>query len=105
MLTIPSIPKFADGGLIEDGLFTMNRGEIAGKFTGGKSVVANNQMIIEGIAAGVYSAVVAAMNDTNGGNSQNINVYLDGKQIYASVKKTEAERGVSLMGNQLGYVY
>jgi hypothetical protein len=83
----------------------MNRGEIAGKFTGGKSVVANNQMIIEGIAAGVYSAVVAAMNDTNGGNSQNINVYLDGKQIYASVKKTEAERGVSLMGNQLGYVY
>ena len=105
VMTIPTIPKFAEGGIIEDGLFTMNRGEIAGKFTGGKSVVANNQMIIEGIAAGVYSAVVAAMNDTNGGNSQNINVYLDGKQIYASVKKTEAERGVSLMGNQLGYVY
>ena len=34
-----------------------------------------------------------------------INVYLDGKQIYASVKKTEAERGVQLMGNQLGYAY
>ena len=105
VVTIPKIPKFADGGIIEDGLFTMNRGEIAGKFTNGKSVVANNQMIIEGIAAGVYSAVVAAMKDSNGGNSQNINVYLDGKQIYASVKKTEAERGVSLMGNQLGYVY
>ena len=105
VMTIPNIPKFADGGFIEDGLFTMNRGEIAGKFTGGKSVVANNQMIVEGIAAGVYSAVVAAMNDTNGGNSQNINVYLDGKQIYASIKKTEAERGVQLMGNQLGYSY
>ncbi len=105
VMTIPTIPKFADGGIIEDGLFTMNRGEIAGKFTGGKSVVANNQMIIEGIAAGVYSAVMAAMKDSNSGNSQNINVYLDGKQIYASVKKTEAERGVSLMGNQLGYVY
>ena len=105
VVSIPNIPQFAQGGVIEDGLFTMNRGEIAGKFTNGKSVVANNQMIVEGIAAGVYSAVVAAMNDTNGGNSQNINVYLDGKQIYASVKKTEAERGVSLMGNQLGYAY
>ena len=103
--TIPSIPTFKDGGFIEDGLFTMNRGEIAGKFAGGKSVVANNQMIVEGIAAGVYEAVVAAMNDTRGGEGQAINVYLDGKQIYASVKKTESERGVQLMGSQLGYSY
>ena len=103
VVSIPSIPTFKEGGFIEDGLFTMNRGEIAGKFTNGKSVVANNQMIVDGIAAGVYSAVVAAMNDTNGGNSQNVNVYLDSKQIYASIKKTESERGVQLMGTQLGY--
>ena len=103
--TIPSIPTFKDGGFIEDGLFTMNRGEIAGKFAGGKSVVANNQMIVEGIATGVYEAVVAAMNDTRGNEGQAINVYLDGKQIYASVKKTESERGVRLMGSQLGYSY
>ena len=105
VVTIPSIPAFATGGVIEDGLFTMNRGEIAGKFTNGKSVVANNQMIVDGIAAGVYQAVVSAMNDANTGGSQNVNVYLDGKQIYASVKKTESERGRSLMGNQLGYSY
>ena len=42
---------------------------------------------------------------TFGNSGQNINVYLDGKQIYASVKKVEAERGVSIMGNQLGYAY
>ena len=105
LFTIPTIPRLETGGFLEDGLFTMNRGEIAGKFTNGKSVVANNQQIVEGIAAGVYEAVVAAMNATNGRSDQNVNVYLDGKQIYASVKKTESERGRTLMGNQLGYVY
>ena len=77
---------------------------VAGRFSNGKSVVANNQQIVEGIAAGVYEAVVAAMSATSG-REQNVNVYLDGKQIYASVKKTESERGRTLMGNQLGYVY
>ena len=106
LFTIPLITqRFADGGFIEDGLFTMNHGEIAGKFSNGQSVVANNQQIVEGIAAGVYEAVVAAMNATNGRQDQNVNVYLDGKQIYASVKKTESERGRTLMGNQLGYAY
>ena len=106
LLTIPKITqRFEDGGFIEDGLFTMNRGEIAGKFNNGKSVVANNQQIVEGIAAGVYEAVVAAMNATSGRQDQNINVYLDGKQITAAVEKRQSERGLSLMGNQLGYVY
>ena len=45
---------------------------------------------------------MAAMSGNNGG-SQAVNVYLDGKQIAASVRKTEAQRGVTLMGNQLGY--
>ena len=99
------VQRFAGGGVIEDGIFTMNHGEIAGKFNNGKSVVANNQQIVEGIAAGVYRAVVQAMSDTSRGSDQNVNVYLDGKQIYASIKRTEAERGVSLMGNQLGYTY
>lgn len=106
LFTIPLITqRFADGGFIEDGLFTMNHGEIAGKFSNGQSVVANNQQIVEGIAAGVYEAVIAAMSTTGGRQDQNVNVYLDGKQIYASVKKTESERGRTLMGNQLGYAY
>ena len=97
-----SIPKFANGGFIEDGLFTMNHGEIAGRFNNGQSVVANNEQIIAGISEGVYKAVAAAMGSKSEGN-QSINVYLDGKQIYASVKKTESERGKQLFGNQLGY--
>ena len=106
LFTIPKIPRFETGGFLEDGLFTMNHGEIAGKFNNGKSVVANNQQIVEGIAAGVYEAVVSAMNATSGrSNEQNVNVYLDGKQIYSSMKKAESERGLSIMGNQLGYAY
>ena len=105
LFTIPEIPKLEKGGFLEDGLFTMNRGEIAGKFNNGKSVVANNQQIVEGIAAGVYEAVVAAMNATSGRGEQSVNVYLDGKQITAAVEKRQNERGRTLMGNQLGYVY
>lgn len=79
--------------------------ELVGRI-GNRSAVANNDQIVTAVAQGVYSAVVAAMSEQNGGNSnQNINVYLDGKQIHASVKRTEQARGANIMGNQLGYLY
>jgi hypothetical protein len=81
-----------------------NGPELVGRI-GNRTAVANNDQIVEAVSRGVYSAVVAAMSAGNGGNGQNVNVYLDGKQIYASVKRVEAERGVSIMGNQLGYAY
>jgi len=82
------VKKFANGGYLEDGLFTMNRGEIAGKFDNGKSVVANNQQISDGFAKAItatlapamYSAVKQAVGESNGGG-QSIKVYLDGKQL------------------------
>ena len=80
--------------------------ELVGRI-GNRTAVANNDQIISGIADGVYSAVVAAMSETQRGNSgeQPVIVYLDGKQIYSNVKRTESRRGVDLMGNQVGYVY
>ena len=78
--------------------------ELVGRI-GNRSTVANNDQIVTAVSQGVYSAVKAAMSGDGGGSGQNINVYLDGKQIYASVKKTEAQQGASLMGNQLGYLY
>lgn len=106
LASIPKIPTFAEGGFPGAGLFIANEAgpELVGRM-GSRTAVANNDQIVEGVAAGVYQAVVAAMNATSGGSGQNVNVYLDGKQIYASIKRTESERGVSLMGNQLGYVY
>lgn len=98
---------YAQGGLPGMGeLFVAREAgpELVGRI-GSRSAVANNDQIVAAVSQGVYSAVVAAMGSGGGNGSQNINVYLDGKQIYSSVKKVEAERGVSLMGNQLGYVY
>ena len=106
------IPKlnvewYAQGGFPDMGsLFVANEAgpELVGRI-GGRTAVANNDQIVAAVSQGVYSAVVSAMASSGGNSGQNINVYLDGKQIYASVKKVEAERGMSLMGNQLGYAY
>lgn len=101
-----TVPQFANGGFVDAGQMFIAREagpELVGRF-GNRTAVANNDQIVAGITAGVYDAVVAAMSNANNGG-QAVNVYLDGKQIYSSVKKTEAERGLSLMGGQLGYSY
>lgn len=71
---------YATGGLVEDGLFQMSKGEIIGDFDDGTTVVANNQQIIQGIQQGVYSAVVSAMRQS-GGNGGVGNVYIDGRKV------------------------
>ena len=40
-------------------LFYANSGEMVGGFTNGKTAVANNVQIVEGITQGVYSAMMA----------------------------------------------
>jgi hypothetical protein len=96
---------FVDGGMGGQLFLAREAGpELVGTING-RTAVANNDQIVAAVSQGVYSAVVAAMGQTNGSNEQKINVYLDGKQIYASVKKTESERGMALVGNQLGYAY
>lgn len=88
---------YATGGFPEDdSLIYVNPYEIVGKMSNGKNVVANNEQIIEGIKQGVYEAVSAANQTGNGnGNSDfEIKVYLDGKEITASVEKNQKMRGV-----------
>lgn len=99
---------YATGGFPKYGEMFIAReagAEMVGSING-RTAVANNDQIVAAVSQGVYDAVRAAMgNQQSGGSGQNINVFLDGKQIYASIKKTESERGRSLMGNQLGYAY
>ena len=52
--------KYATGGFPEDGWFRASHGEIMGQFDNGKSVVANNEQITDGIARAVYSAMMDA---------------------------------------------
>lgn len=92
---IPAPAPYATGGFPEDGMFMANHGELVGQFTNGKTAVANNQQIIEGIKQGVYDAMVAS-----GGRSSEVKVYLDGKQITNAVtrnqRSVERTTGVAL---------
>lgn len=100
----PRVPTFdvrwyADGGFPVPGeLFIANESgpEMVGTM-GGRTAVANNDQIVEGIREGVYDAVVAAMARADGGENASVNVYLDGKQINASVRKTQREKGAGIM--------
>lgn len=68
---------YANGGFPEDGLFFANHNELVGKFSNGKTAVANNGQIVEGIKAGVYDAVTSAIMST-GSNGSNVTVVLQG---------------------------
>lgn len=50
------LPGYATGGFPEDGLFMANSGELVGQFSNGKTAVANNEQIVEGISRGVSEA-------------------------------------------------
>ena len=52
-LNLGVIPTFAQGGFPEDGWFRASQGEMLGKFDNGKSVVANNNQITNGISDAV----------------------------------------------------
>ena len=82
---IPQIPKLATGGFPEDGLFMANHNELVGRFSNGRTAVANNEQITAGIAQAVYSAMMAS----NSGGSQYINntIEVDGVAIARAVTK------------------
>lgn len=88
--TLKKIAGFKTGGFPEDGLFMANHGELVGKFSNGKTAVANNEQITQGIAQAVapavYSAVVSAMQNTQRGNSDVV-VNIDGKQVFKAVQR------------------
>lgn len=85
-----SLPKFATGGFPEDGMFMANHGELVGKFSNGKTAVANNYQIVEGIKSGVYSAVKSAMGNSQGGSNV-IQVYIGKKKIMEEVQDANKE--------------
>lgn len=55
-LKLKTIQRFAQGGFPEDGFFYANHNELVGQFSNGRTAVANNEQIVEGISAGVSSA-------------------------------------------------
>ena len=90
LATFKKIAGFKTGGFPEDGLFFANHNELVGQFSNGKTAVANNEQITQGIAQAVapavYSAVVSAMQNTQRGNSDVV-VNIDGKQVFKAVQR------------------
>jgi len=84
------LPTFARGGFPEDGLFYANHNELVGSFSNGRTAVANNTQIVEGISSGVYGAVAKAMAQNNGNGKYISNtIVVDGEVIARTVTKAQ----------------
>ena len=91
-----SIPRLASGGFPDAGELFIAReagAEMVGSI-GGRTAVANNDQIVEGIKQGVREAM-AESGGTHGG-SFDIKVYLDGREVTAAVEKRQRERGATI---------
>ena len=101
-------PHFASGGFLEEGPFYMNRGEIVGKFSNGKTAVANNQQITEGIKQAVMEGMAQVMMNYNvGGNSAPPiieNVFkCDSETLYRMTQVGKAKHGQRyIVANEFG---
>ena len=77
---------FASGGFPSGDLFVANENgpELVGTM-GGRTAVANNDQIVEGIKIGVYEAVSSAMSGS--GKDVSVKVYLDSRDIKAGQER------------------
>lgn len=58
-----SLPRFEMGGFPEDGLFLANHTELVGQFSNGRTAVANNAQITDGIRQASYEGMMQAMSE------------------------------------------
>lgn len=81
-INLGRLPTFATGGFPEDGLFYANHSELVGQFSNGRTAVANNQQITDGIAKAVYPAVYQAVKEAMGtGSNQEIRVFVGDREL------------------------
>ena len=91
------LSRFDKGGFPDTGdLFFANengRPEFVGSI-GGRTAVANNDQITEAIYGAVYSAITSAISQQNNENGkQEINVYLDSREIGYRMEERKLSRG------------
>lgn len=70
------IKTYSVGGFPEDGLFMANHSELVGRFSNGKTAVANNQQITDGIEEAAYRGMMRALSETS--SDSNVTVVLEG---------------------------
>lgn len=92
-----SIPRLANGGVVDEGqaFIARERGpELVGN-VGSKTAVMNNDQIVESVSNGVYRAMKEAMSENAEDGQTEINVYVGGELAYRDfVKRHNAEVNV-----------
>lgn len=83
------IPRaYATGGFPEDGLFFANHNEMVGKFSNGKTAVANNDQITQGIKQAVIEGMSEVFANANiGQQNGNIVVQIDGQEVFRTTQR------------------
>lgn len=94
------LPRFSAGGFPEDGLFMANHTELVGKFSNGKTAVANNEQILSGIQSAVQNGMAQALMNYGSSGSGDITVKLevDGQTLYETVAR-HSRREIMRTGN------
>lgn len=97
------LPTFATGGFPEDGLFMANHGELVGKFSNGRTAVANNEQIIEGITRGVSQAnaeevvllhqAVGILKELVGAVREGRSITIDGRELVEAYDSRKTRNG------------
>lgn len=82
-----NITRYSVGGFPEDGLFMANHSELVGKFSNGKTAVANNEQITKGIEEAAYRGMMRALQGTNFGNKATFEVVGDPNGMFKVVQK------------------
>lgn len=82
-----NIQGFYTGGFPEDGLFMANHSELVGKFSNGKTAVANNAQITQGIEEASYRGMMRALQNANIGSKATFEVVGDPNGMFRVVQK------------------
>ena len=104
-ISLPRIPEFEVGGFPEDGLFFANHSELVGKFSNGRTAVANNEMIVSGIEEAAYRGFARA----NAENTREValleelilavregkSITIDGRELVAAYDERKSRNGYS----------
>lgn len=72
------VNKYATGGFPEDGFFFANHNELVGKFSNGKTAVANNDQITQGIEEAAYRGMSKALSDYSNRGGQDVTIKVEG---------------------------
>lgn len=97
-INLGQIPTFSLGGFPEDGWFRASKGEYFGQFDDGTSYIANNNQIVDGVAAGVeeaaYRGMMRALAESGGSN---VAIHVEGDpngmfRVWKQEYKSEATR-------------